>query len=186
MKRSYYTSVGLSLSSSISMACLCVFLFLFISLPIVSASISLSDDIFINRVSIGRNILQAKKGCSVNFEFQNYTIITSKCKGPHYPADICCAAFKEFACPFATEISDDSTDCSSTMFSYINLNGKYPPGLFASECKEGKDGLACIAQPPPSQSTSAADHSIGISCLPSYSLLISTFLLLVAAAFQLF
>lgn len=36
-----------------------------------------------------------------------------------------------------------TTDCASVMFSYINIYGKYPPGLFANECKEGKDGLDC-------------------------------------------
>jgi hypothetical protein len=41
------------------------------------------------------------------------------------------------------DINDDSNDCASTMFSYINLYGKYPPGLFASECKGDKKGLAC-------------------------------------------
>ncbi|KHN01505.1 GPI-anchored protein LORELEI, partial [Glycine soja] len=33
----------------------------------------------------GRNLLQAKKSCPVNFEFLNYTIITCKCKGAQYP-----------------------------------------------------------------------------------------------------
>jgi hypothetical protein len=79
----------------------------------------------------------------MNFEFQNYTIITSKCKGPKFPADQCCGAFKQFACPFRDYINDDSSDCSSAMFSYINLYGKYPPGLFANICREGKKGLAC-------------------------------------------
>lgn len=79
----------------------------------------------------------------MNFEFQNYTIITSKCKGPRFPAKQCCDAFKEFACPFNEYINDESNDCASTMFSYINLYGKYPPGLFANECREGKLGLSC-------------------------------------------
>jgi hypothetical protein len=81
--------------------------------------------------------------CPVNFEFLNYTIIKSKCKGPRYPADACCAAFTEFACPYADVLNDLTNDCASTMFSYINLNGKYPPGLFANECGGGKQGLAC-------------------------------------------
>lgn len=93
-------------------------------------------------------------GCPVNFEFQNYTIITSQCKGPSYPAKQCCAALVEFACPFADEINDSSNDCASTMFSYINIYGKYPPGLFASECKGDKNGLPC----PDSNSTSSS-HS---------------------------
>ncbi|GJM86676.1 hypothetical protein PR202_ga02560 [Eleusine coracana subsp. coracana] len=86
-------------------------------------------------------------GCPVNFEFQNYTIITSKCKGPKFPADKCCSAFLEFACPFRDYINDESNDCASTMFSYINLYGKYPPGLFANECKGDKNGLPCSDVP---------------------------------------
>ncbi|KAK0602176.1 hypothetical protein LWI29_031085 [Acer saccharum] len=86
--------------------------------------------------------------CPVNFEFLNYTIITSKCKGPKFPAEQCCNALKDFACPYADEINDLTTDCALTMFSYINLYGKYPPGLFASECREGKNGLECPASAP--------------------------------------
>ncbi|GAY37709.1 hypothetical protein CUMW_031130 [Citrus unshiu] len=43
------------------------------------------------------------------------------------------------------------------MFSYINLYGKYPPGLFASECLKGKRGLECPASAP-TQSANA-DHT---------------------------
>lgn len=103
-------------------------------------------------------------GCPENFEFKNYTIITSQCKGPHYLAAPCCAAFKEFACPYSELLNDLTNDCASTMFSYINLYGRYPPGLFASECREGKQGLACPATPP----TSVADDKSGseIFCYP--------------------
>ncbi|CAK9171093.1 unnamed protein product [Ilex paraguariensis] len=84
-----------------------------------------------------------EKGCPVNFENQNYTIITRQCKGPQYNATVCCGAFKELACPFSDQINDLKNDCASTLFSYINLYGKYPPGLFSSLCREGKDGLSC-------------------------------------------
>ncbi|GAV74763.1 hypothetical protein CFOL_v3_18243 [Cephalotus follicularis] len=124
------------------------FMFLLMGLPAFFASTFISDDVFGSQASTGRNLLQAKKACSVNFEFQNYTIITSVCKGPQYPADKCCGAFKVFACPFVDQINDLTNDCASTMFSYINLYGKYPPGLFASECREGKEGLACPALSP--------------------------------------
>ena len=118
--------------------------------------------------------------CPVNFEFLNYTIITSKCKGPKYPSDLCCGAFKEFACPYADVLNDLTNECASTMFSYINLYGKYPPGLFASECREGKLGLAC---PAPAPSTSANENGNGNGshnmCYPSPLLmLIAGFLLL--------
>ncbi|KAI4307540.1 hypothetical protein L6164_030716 [Bauhinia variegata] len=96
----------------------------------------ISDAVLDSQQHIGRSLLQAKKGCPVNFEFLNYTIITSKCKGPHY----------------------------------INLYGKYPPGLFASECREGKEGLECPALPP---STSTNDTANQIMHCPSLLLMLT-------------
>ncbi|XP_015881429.2 GPI-anchored protein LLG1 [Ziziphus jujuba] len=121
------------------------FFFFFFLLVSMASSTTLSYDIFDSHGSStsSRSLLQAKKSCGVNFEAQNYTIITSQCKGPQYPPKNCCQALKEFACPFADEINDEQSDCASTMFSYINLYGKYPPGLFASQCREGKEGLDC-------------------------------------------
>ncbi|KAJ8765126.1 hypothetical protein K2173_010614 [Erythroxylum novogranatense] len=139
------------------------FLFLFMAILSPSfASSFISDNVFHSHASTGRNLLQAKKACPVNFEFLNYTIITSQCKGPEYPPDRCCSTFKEFACPYAEVLNDLTNDCASTMFSYINLYGRYPPGLFASECKEGKEGLAC----PPSASPEYASSDC-IICDPS-------------------
>ncbi|XP_039030113.1 GPI-anchored protein LLG1-like [Hibiscus syriacus] len=108
-----------------------------------------------------------QKACPVNFEFLNYTIITSRCKGPKFPPGSCCSAFKDFACPCAEQINDLTTDCASTMFSYINLYGKYPPGLFASECREGKLGLAC-----PALSPSASENASGSQQLISNLLML--------------
>ncbi|XP_043705391.1 GPI-anchored protein LLG1-like [Telopea speciosissima] len=105
--------------------------------------------------STGRNLLQAKTNCPVSFEFLNYTIITSQCKGPQYLPKLCCGAFKELACPYATELNDLTNDCASTMFSYINLYGKYPPGLFSSECQDTKEGLTCNLAPPPAENVKA-------------------------------
>ena len=96
----------------------------------------------------------------MSFEFLNYTIITSKCKGPNYPPNLCCPAFKEFACPYADALNDLTNDCASTMFSYINLYGKYPPGLFASECREGKEGLACPAPAPSVSANESGTHNM--------------------------
>ncbi|KAG9146788.1 hypothetical protein Leryth_005111 [Lithospermum erythrorhizon] len=108
----------------------------------------LSDGILGSQHATGRSLLQERKACPVNFEFLNYTIITSKCKGPQYQAKLCCPAFQEFACPYAEHMNELSNNCASTMFSYINLYGKYPPGLFANECKRDKQGLECEALPP--------------------------------------
>ncbi|KAJ4826773.1 hypothetical protein Tsubulata_001967 [Turnera subulata] len=117
--------------------------------------------------------------CPVNFEFLNYTIITSKCKGPQYPPSLCCGSFKEFACPYADVLNDLTNDCASTMFSYINLYGKYPPGLFASECREGKNGLECPASAPSSMSDTngnpaAPDKSLLLSLIACFILRISS------------
>ncbi|XP_054814137.1 GPI-anchored protein LLG1 [Prosopis cineraria] len=139
--------------------------FLFIALA--SAAPFLSEDIFESGAYTGRSLLQAKKACTVDFQNQNYTILTSQCKGPLYPPTVCCNAFKQFACPFADQISDMTTDCATVMFSYINIYGKYPPGLFANECKEGNEGLDCrsvdAASPTPSSNGSnlvAPKHSL--------------------------
>ncbi|VFQ91724.1 unnamed protein product [Cuscuta campestris] len=105
----------------------------------------------------GRNLLQAKKGCPVNFEIQNYTIITSQCKGPEYAPKQCCNALLQFACPYAADINDVATDCADAMFSYINLYGKYPPGLFANECRGDKLGLRCN-ETAPATAAEASDH----------------------------
>ncbi|GMP52003.1 hypothetical protein CsSME_00017997 [Camellia sinensis var. sinensis] len=166
------------LLSSSSTLFFLLFLFLLTSLSVsASASSFISDDIFGGRSLMGRNLLQAKKACPVNFEFLNYTIITSQCKGPQYKPNICCPAFKEFACPYVVEIDDLSNDCATTMFSYINLYGKYPPGLFASFCREGKLGLACPATAP----TQSANSSSGSQIVrnPSLLLVLATVLLVV-------
>ncbi|KAL1195242.1 GPI-anchored protein LLG1 [Cardamine amara subsp. amara] len=157
-------------------------LFFFLLLSILSSFSSssfISDGVFESQsLVIGRNLLQTKKPCTVNFEFLNYTVITSQCKGPKYPPKECCGAFKDFACPYTDEINDASTDCATTMFSYINLYGKYPPGLFANECKEGKEGLACPATAP-----SAADANANGNAATTLS---SRFWLTISAAFLVF
>lgn len=107
--------------------------------------------------STGRTLLQAQKPCPVSFENLNYTFITSRCKGPKYPPKECCNAFKDFACPYSDELNDQQNNCATTMFSYINLYGKYPPGLFANECRDSKRGLECTdAQSNPPKLYSAA------------------------------
>ncbi|XP_059666599.1 GPI-anchored protein LLG1-like [Cornus florida] len=166
--------------SNSSSSSVLVFLFLFL-FSAASASTYISDDIFGSHSSTGRNLLQAKKACPVNFEFLNYTIITSQCKGPQYPPKLCCGALKEFACPYVDELNDLTNDCASTMFSYINLYGKYPPGLFASECREGKLGLECPALAPTESANSSGSEII---CNPSQLLmLIAGFLVLLLRLF---
>ncbi|XP_008805529.1 GPI-anchored protein LLG1-like [Phoenix dactylifera] len=145
--------LGLEMDLSRSVSLRAALFMCFVGLA--AASTFISDDVFQCHGPTGRSLLQTKKSCPVNFEFLNYTIITSKCKGPQYSAKLCCGAFKEFACPYAEELNDSTNDCASTMFSYINLYGKYPPGLFASECREGKEGLAC-----PSGSSKSQDENV--------------------------
>ncbi|XP_061354169.1 GPI-anchored protein LLG1 [Gastrolobium bilobum] len=158
---------------------LCSSLLLIMVLSVSSSpSTFLSETIFDSQAHTGRNLLQAMKGCSVNFEFLNYTIITSKCKGPKYPPKDCCGAFKEFACPYATQLNDLTTDCASTMFSYINLYGRYPPGLFSSECREGKEGLACPALPPSESAKDTTGNNQIVHCPSLLLMLTACFLIL--------
>lgn len=113
----------------------------------------------------GRSLLQTKTSCPIDFERQNYTILTSQCKGPDYLPKLCCAAFKQFACKFVQYINDLSNDCADTMFSYINLHGKYPPALFSSTCREGKEGLACDADAPDGSQNDSSGSSVYHSVL---------------------
>ena len=79
----------------------------------------------------------------MTFEGANYTLITSRCKGPLYQPALCCGALADFACPYSIYINDVSTNCANNMFSLIHLYGKYPTGLFANTCKGDTNGLKC-------------------------------------------
>ncbi|XP_073141710.1 GPI-anchored protein LLG1-like isoform X2 [Henckelia pumila] len=136
-----------------------VIVFLFLS-TCFEASPFIPDGIFGSHDSGERRLLQAKIPCPVNFEIQNYSIITTKCKGPKYPVDQCCSSFKEFACPFVDSLNDLRNDCASIMFSYIYVNGNYPAGLFGSLCREGKDGLECPEVPPPPMLSETANKNL--------------------------
>ncbi|KAL7248972.1 hypothetical protein ACSBR1_011192 [Camellia fascicularis] len=170
------------LSPSSTLFLLVFFFFLLISLSVsVSVSSFISDDIFGARPLMGRNLLQAKTVCPVHFEILNYTIITSQCKGPQYTSNTCCPAFKEFACPYADALNDLSNNCVTVMFSYIELYGKYPVGLFGTLCRDDKQGLACPATAPtPTQLTNSSSGS-QIIRNPSLLLVLTTVLLVVVS-----
>ncbi|XP_021901072.1 GPI-anchored protein LLG2-like [Carica papaya] len=157
----------------------CVFVIFIVLLSGISCSSSsqISYDALESHGTTGRTLLQQKKACPIDFEKENYTIITSQCKGPNYPANICCNAFKEFACPFADSINDMNSDCANTMFSYINLYGRYPPGLFANICKEGQEGLSCEGIGPKTSQTGRT-HQVTLSPYSISLMLVATFSLL--------
>ncbi|GER52728.1 GPI-anchored protein LORELEI [Striga asiatica] len=56
-------------------------------------------------------------------------------------------------------LNDLSNDCASSMFSYINLHGRYPPGLFANECRDSRQGLECPAPPPGSNRSTTTNNN---------------------------
>ncbi|KAI3871275.1 hypothetical protein MKX03_017520 [Papaver bracteatum] len=147
----------------------------------LTSSYFISDDIFQPHAVTGRTLLQLKEDCPVDFENKNYTVITSQCKGPHYPPKQCCSALKEFACPYADELNDLNNVCSSTMFTYITRIEGYPPGLFANQCVEGKFGLECSYDPPGSSNPNPNRGSVVSQCCSS-----SAFLLIVVIGVLLF
>ncbi|KNA15486.1 hypothetical protein SOVF_097890 [Spinacia oleracea] len=110
--------------------------------------------------------------CPVDFQHLNYTIITSRCKGPKYPANICCEAFNDLACPYGPTLNDITNNCATTMFSYINLYGKYPPGLFANICRDSKRGLECTAAQTSKSSHATASSSTIAAATPTIVLLL--------------
>ncbi|KAK1366371.1 GPI-anchored protein LORELEI [Heracleum sosnowskyi] len=156
-------------------------LLLFFLLSGFASSTTLSNNIFGSQVMPGRSLLQQKASCDIDFENQNYTIITSQCKGPNYQAKACCGAFKELACPFSEKLNDMKNDCATTLFSYINLYGKYPPGLFANMCHDDKEGLNCEEvmkakeKQQKSSSAAAAEKSTSLIMFSTASFLILLF-----------
>ncbi|CAK9199363.1 unnamed protein product [Sphagnum troendelagicum] len=128
-----------------------------------------------------RKLLQAVHQCPENFGLQNYSSITSVCKAPDYDKTLCCSSFTMFTCRFLTYFNDPSTNCASTLFTYLNLAGNYPPGLFANLCTQGdQQGIPCPITPAPSPNPSSALSLIRPyqSSLAS-SVLISAFVLAV-------
>ncbi|WCJ30742.1 GPI-anchored protein LORELEI [Euphorbia peplus] len=122
------------------------FFFFFIFTGFASCDSKISFDALDRHGRPGRNLFQKSyKVCKVKFARLDYHILTRRCRGPLYPPKQCCSAFLKFACPFADQVNDMTTDCAETMFTYIDLHGKYPMGLFYDICKDQGDaeGLAC-------------------------------------------
>ncbi|KAL7142131.1 hypothetical protein ABFS83_08G102800 [Erythranthe nasuta] len=136
-------------------------LFLFFLVVGFASSSYISNEVIEPHGSLGRSLLQQKSSCSVDFENMNYTVITSQCKGPNYSPERCCPPLKQLLCPVKDQVNDLKSNCADTFFSYVNLYGKYPPGLFSALCKEGEEGLDCddVPLPPPPV------HQVGASPL---------------------
>ncbi|XP_055809222.1 GPI-anchored protein LLG2-like [Solanum dulcamara] len=158
------------------------FLFLFFLLFGLSSSSPsyIKYDVVEARVQTGRALLQQQGNCPIDFERENYTIITSQCKGPHYNSSICCNAFKQLACKHTEEINDVQNGCATTMFNYINLYGKYPPGLFANMCKGDKEGLNCkdVIQPECKTDEQKSHSSKGTTKCSTILMVIAAFLII--------
>ncbi|GFP99128.1 GPI-anchored protein lorelei [Phtheirospermum japonicum] len=146
-------------SNQIKCCLILVVLLIFIFTSLLTST-SISGLIYNSQCLSERRLLQVVKSCPIDFEHQNYSIITSKCKAPKYPVNPCCSALKEFACPFAEELDDATNDCANRMFQYIKHIGHYPNGLFASVCQEGQGGLLC----PPKKSKKNNGNRKIITC----------------------
>ncbi|XP_039020203.1 GPI-anchored protein LLG3-like [Hibiscus syriacus] len=95
------------------------------------------------RESKGHRVPKHSIPCQHDFQTMNYTIITSKCKGPDSPKRDCCNALLDFVCPIADIINDDKTDCAVLMFCSIRQHGDYPPSMFFNMCRNGTHALNC-------------------------------------------
>ncbi|KAJ4872355.1 LORELEI-LIKE-GPI-ANCHORED PROTEIN 1 [Raphanus sativus] len=107
-------------------------------------SLFISDGVY--TVYSSRNVLlQTEKfRCPIDFQNLNYKIIRSRCKGPLYPPQKCCLAFKKLACPYSGYLNDEGTDCLTLLFSDIKLyGGYYPVGLFENICLQGRQHIDC-------------------------------------------
>ncbi|KAG0580727.1 hypothetical protein KC19_4G194500 [Ceratodon purpureus] len=102
-----------------------------------------------------RHLLQTVQPCPVDFATQNYSVVTSVCNATNPNMPVCCQAFVEFACPFASYINDANTNCNVAMFTYLNMAGGYPEQMFTT-CQGDANGLPCPVVPEPSPNPSSA------------------------------
>ena len=82
-------------------------------------------------------------------------MVTSVCNASNPDLAVCCEAFVDFACPFASYINDANTNCNVAMFTYLNMAGNYPEQLWQS-CQGDANGLPCPLVPAPSPNPSSA------------------------------
>ncbi|XP_072993368.1 GPI-anchored protein LLG1-like [Typha latifolia] len=156
-----------SITMKAALFLLLLFFFFFFLVGFASAAF-ITGDVFQSRGSNSRSLLQTKQNCPITFEFLNYTILTSKCKGPQYPPLPCCSAFKEFACPHADLLNNGTNTCANDLFSYIHSNGNFPNGLFSSECSDEKDGISCpseLSQNTTNVNGGSSEQSLSIALL---------------------
>ncbi|XP_039071622.1 GPI-anchored protein LLG3-like [Hibiscus syriacus] len=117
--------------------------FFFLVLGFASSSTHISHRVLQAQKTDMRGVPEFSIPCKHDFKNMNYTIITSKCKGPESSKKDCCDALLAFACPIADIINDDKTDCAALMFCTIRQHGDYPPSMFINMCKNGTHALNC-------------------------------------------
>ncbi|CAN4116830.1 unnamed protein product [Withania somnifera] len=97
----------------------------------------------------GRGLLESffvKDYCPVDFSKEDYTPLTSTCKGPYYNPLVCCNGFKQIACKYTELINNVENGCATGLFFFMGKQGGYPNDLFNQICKGDKEGLSCKNQ----------------------------------------
>ncbi|XP_060189116.1 GPI-anchored protein LLG1-like [Lycium barbarum] len=124
----------------------CFFLFFFfLADGLASSSPSYISYDALN-VHMRRGLLErfmVKNDCPIDFEKEDFSVLTNQCKGPNYNPVTCCNGIKQIACRYAEEINDENNRCAQGMNYFINKKGGYPMGLFSNMCRDDREGLNC-------------------------------------------
>lgn len=101
-------------------------------------------------------IVCVRAECPIDFATKNYSSITNVCHESNPDKVLCCSAFVNFTCQYVTYFNDQTTNCATTLFSYLSLAGNYSAELFSSLCQGSQQGLLCPIVPAPSPLPSSA------------------------------
>ncbi|KAK4366333.1 hypothetical protein RND71_014213 [Anisodus tanguticus] len=123
----------------------CFLFFFFLAVGLASSSPSYISYDALN-VHMRRGLLEkylVKNDCPIDFEKEDFSVLTNQCKGPNYNPITCCNGLKQVACRHPKEVNGVENGCATGMFYFINKRGGYPYSLFSNMCKEDKEGLNC-------------------------------------------
>ncbi|KAI5014400.1 hypothetical protein ZWY2020_055790 [Hordeum vulgare] len=68
--------------------------------------------------------------------------VQSSCVGQTIPQRQCCAAFKNFLCPYRATLNDIDNGCAARMMARIHQLCQVPKGYFVM-CGDTPDGITC-------------------------------------------
>lgn len=131
----------------------------------------------------GRHLQQYQTPCNISWQYvSNFTILTDACPLPinsseSYPKKACCDGLADLLCPYAAQVNDPNSLCSSSFwatvqlvapnytnafFDFICTDDNSPNGI---ECPNGSLGNSSPSGSSPSFAPRQGSYSFGLTLL---------------------